>query len=63
MKKVTYIDYKGDKITRLCYKVSHYKNYVKLDWYDEEKKGYYYEDVKYENIIEEGQKKKYEKIK
>lgn len=56
MKKVTYIDYKGEKTTRLCDRVSHYKNYVKVEWYDKEKKMHFYEDVKYENIIEEGEK-------
>ena len=57
--KVTYIDYKGETVTRLCYRVSHYKKYVKLD-YKEECNGMLirmYEDVEYKNIIKEEIKK------
>ena len=57
--KVTYIDCTGKKVTRLCYRVSHYKNYVKLD-YMEEYNGMLirmYEDVEYKNIIKEEMEK------
>lgn len=55
MKKITYINYKGEKITRLCYRVYHYKEYAKLEWREMvgDKIHNLYEDVSYKNIIEE----------
>lgn len=55
MKKITYIDYKGEKVTRNCWRVVHYKNYIKIN-YEGEYKGkpmLMYEDVKYKNVIKE----------
>lgn len=53
--KVTYIDYKGEKVTRLCYRVYHYKKYVKVEYIEEYngKPLCMYEDVEYKNIIKE----------
>lgn len=53
--KVTYIDYKGERVTRLCHRVYHYKKYAKVEFIDEYdgKPMYMYEDVEYKNIINE----------
>ena len=57
MKKVKFINYKNELIEVEPVRVSHYKNYVRIEYYFEYK-GHTllgHEEVKYENIIEESE--------
>ena len=57
MKKIKFINYKNELIEVEPVRVSHYKNYVRIEYYFEYK-GHTllgHEEVKYENVIEESE--------
>lgn len=57
MKKIKFINYKNELIEVEPVRVSHYKNYVRIEYYFEYKGQTLlgYEKVKYENVIEESE--------